>query len=81
MSNEDSGAPRPTRYAAKHRSAKKENTINMAKFPEADARKFRGVFVCRRCKTKRKAPVLGVLAGEIPCRNCGTRKLRVKRKK
>ena len=53
----------------------------MAKFPEADARKFRNVFVCRRCKTKRKAPVLSVLAGQIPCRKCGTRKLRVKRKK
>jgi ribosomal protein L40E len=53
----------------------------MAKFPEADARMFRNVFVCRRCKTKRKAPVLAVLAGHIACRKCGTRKLRTKRKK
>lgn len=53
----------------------------MAKFPEADARMFKDVFVCRRCKTKRKAPVLQVLAGKIACRNCNTRTLRVKRKK
>jgi ribosomal protein L40E len=53
----------------------------MAKFPEADARMFKNVFVCRRCKTKRKAPVLSVLANKIACRNCGTMKLRVKRKK
>ncbi len=53
----------------------------MAKFPEADARKFKDVFVCRRCKAKRKAPVLKVLAGKVACRNCQTKKLRVKRKK
>lgn len=42
---------------------------------------FKNVFVCRRCKAKRKAPVLAVLANQIACRNCNTRKLRVKRKK
>lgn len=53
----------------------------MAKFPEADKRLFDKVFVCKTCKTKRKAPVLKVLAGRIKCRNCGAKKLRVKRKK
>ena len=53
----------------------------MAKFPEAEARKFRGVFVCRRCTGKQKAPVLKILAGRITCRKCGYGKLRVKRKK
>ena len=53
----------------------------MGKFAEADARKFSSVFVCKVCKTKRKAPVLKVLAGRIKCRNCGSKKLRVKRKK
>jgi len=53
----------------------------MAKFPEADSRLFNRVFVCKVCKSKRKAPVLKVLAGRIKCRNCGMKKLRVKRKK
>ena len=53
----------------------------MAKFPEADARKFKNVFVCRCCKAKQKAPVLKILAGKISCRSCGASKLRVKKKK
>jgi ribosomal protein L40E len=53
----------------------------MAKFPEADARMFRGVFVCRRCKTKQKAPVLKILAKKITCRKCGYSQLRIKKKK
>lgn len=53
----------------------------MAKFPEADARIFSSVFVCKTCKSKRKAPVLKVLAGRIKCRNCGAKKLRVKKRK
>lgn len=53
----------------------------MAKFEEADNRLFKSVFVCKVCKTKRKAPVLKVLAGRVRCRNCDSKKLRVKRKK
>ncbi len=53
----------------------------MAKFPEADNRWFKNVFVCRKCKTKNRAPILKVLAGKISCRKCKTKALRPKRKK
>lgn len=53
----------------------------MGKFPEADNRKFKNVFVCKRCKSKLRAPILKVLAGKVRCRSCQTTQLRVKRKK
>lgn len=53
----------------------------MGKFAEADNRMFKNIFVCRRCKSKMKAPILKVLAGKVSCRQCSTKKLRVKRKK
>ena len=53
----------------------------MAKFEEANTRKFKNVFVCKRCKSKIRAPNLKVIEGKINCRNCKTNKLRVKRKK
>jgi ribosomal protein L40E len=48
----------------------------MAKFPEATARLFHGVFVCKKCKTKRKAPVQKVLQGKITCKRCGSKAFR-----
>ncbi len=53
----------------------------MAKFEEAAERKFYNVFVCRRCKSKIRAPNLKVLAGKISCRKCGSSQLKPKRKK
>ncbi len=53
----------------------------MAKFPEADARWFKNIFICRKCKSKTRAPILKVLAGKISCRKCGAKALRTKRKK
>ncbi|MBS3176389.1 50S ribosomal protein L40e [Candidatus Woesearchaeota archaeon] len=53
----------------------------MVKFPEADARMFRGKFVCRRCKTAIHAPIQKVMAGRATCRKCGGHVLRPKRKK
>lgn len=53
----------------------------MVKFPEAEARLYRNVFVCRKCKTKLRAPSLKVSAGRISCRNCGKSALRAVRKK
>ncbi|MBW2972227.1 50S ribosomal protein L40e [Candidatus Woesearchaeota archaeon] len=53
----------------------------MAKFDEAAARKFRNIFVCRRCKSKTRAPNLKVLAGKISCRKCGSKTLKPKRRK
>jgi len=52
----------------------------MAKFPEADVRLFKNVFVCRRCKSKTRAPNLKILAGKITCK-CGSHAFRPLRKK
>ena len=53
----------------------------MAKFEEAAARQFRNIFICRRCKSKIRAPNLKVLAGKISCRKCGSKQLKPKRRK
>jgi len=53
----------------------------MAKFPEAMARQFKNMFVCRRCKTKIRAPNTKVIAGEVKCRRCNSRALRPVRRK
>lgn len=53
----------------------------MVKFPEAQARMFKNAFVCRKCKTKIKAPNIKIIAGEVKCRKCGRRALRPVRKK
>ncbi|MBU0757204.1 MAG: hypothetical protein KKF44_04010 [Nanoarchaeota archaeon] len=53
----------------------------MVKFPEADARWFRNVFVCRKCKTKTKATNMKVLAGKVTCKICGRHAFRPLRKK
>ncbi|MBN2454280.1 50S ribosomal protein L40e [Candidatus Woesearchaeota archaeon] len=53
----------------------------MAKFPEAESRFLRNVFVCRRCKTKIRAPNLKVSQGKVSCRKCGRAVLRPVRKK
>jgi hypothetical protein len=53
----------------------------MAKFPEAEARLFHRVFVCKDCKTKMRAPNLKVLAGKVTCKKCGSHSFRPVRKK
>ena len=53
----------------------------MAKFPEAEARLFEGMFVCRSCKAKIRAGNLRVLAGKVKCRKCGGKELKAVRKK
>ncbi len=53
----------------------------MAKFPEAEARLFRNIFVCRRCKSKVRAPNLKVIAGKVSCRKCKSKVLRPVRRK
>jgi ribosomal protein L40E len=44
-------------------------------------RYFKNIFVCRRCKSKIRAPTLKVIAGEVKCRKCGGKILRPKKKK
>lgn len=53
----------------------------MVKFPEADARMFRNVFVCRKCKAKMRVPSIKVAQGGIRCRKCHSSALRPVRKK
>ncbi len=53
----------------------------MAKVPEAEARMFHNVFVCRVCKSKIRAPVLKVASGKVKCRKCGSKALRPLRKR
>ena len=53
----------------------------MAKIPEAEARLFKRVFICKDCKAKKKADQLNVLDKKVQCRKCGGRNLRVLRKK
>jgi len=53
----------------------------MVKFPEAQARRFKNIFVCRRCKTKIKSESMKVIAGEIKCRKCKSKVLRPIKKK
>jgi len=44
----------------------------MAKFPEAMARMYHNVFVCKKCKTKKKTTITKVLQGKVTCRKCGS---------
>ncbi len=53
----------------------------MAKIPEAEARLFKNVFVCKNCKRKIRAHPLKVFARKVKCRKCGSRDLRPVRKK
>ncbi|MBS3141578.1 50S ribosomal protein L40e [Candidatus Woesearchaeota archaeon] len=53
----------------------------MVKFPEAQVRLFKNVFICRRCKTKQRTQPLRVIQKTISCRKCGCNDLRPVRKK
>ena len=47
----------------------------MAKFPEAQARLFKNVFVCLKCKHKIKGSPVQVKLGEFKCRKCVSHQL------
>ena len=49
-------------------------------FPEAVARLFNRVFVCKKCKSKIRTDYSKVKAGKVKCRKCGSKQLRSKRK-
>lgn len=53
----------------------------MVKFPEAEARRFKNKFVCRRCKAVLRAPSRKVAEGVVKCRNCASKVFKPKRKK
>lgn len=51
----------------------------MGTFPEATARLYGSVYVCRRCESKVKLPINKFLAGKGVCRKCDSKKLRIVR--
>jgi ribosomal protein L40E len=56
----------------------------MATFPEAEARLFKNVYVCKKCESKFKTTIGKVLAGKAVCRSCkskGVRPVRMRSKK
>jgi len=53
----------------------------MVKFPEANARLFYNIFVCKKCKTKMRSRPIKVIQKKLVCRNCGGKNFRVVRKK
>lgn len=53
----------------------------MVKFAEAQARKFRNIFVCKKCSTKIRAQSMKVIQGKIKCRKCNSKRFRSIRKK
>ncbi|HLC56767.1 MAG TPA: 50S ribosomal protein L40e [Candidatus Nanoarchaeia archaeon] len=48
----------------------------MSKFPEAQARLFKNVFVCKKCKTKQRTTMQKILKGRVACKRCGCKFLR-----
>ncbi len=48
----------------------------MAKFEEASKRLFGRVYVCRKCKKKKKFEPAKVIAKQAVCKNCGSRAFR-----
>ena len=48
----------------------------MVKSVEASLRLFQGVFVCRKCKTKKRTSMHRILKGKVKCRRCGGKAFR-----
>lgn len=48
----------------------------MAKFEEASKRLFSRVYVCRKCKKKKRIEPTKVTAKTVVCKNCGSRAFR-----
>jgi ribosomal protein L40E len=53
----------------------------MVKFPEANARLFKDIFICLACKSRTRTSNMKVMAGKASCRKCGGKTLRPIRKK
>ena len=53
----------------------------MAKFPEAHARLYKNIFICKKCKSKIRANNMKVIQGRISCRKCASKALRTVRMK
>jgi len=49
----------------------------MVRFPEATARLFHGVFVCKKCRSRKKADIRKILLNRVTCRRCGGKSFRI----
>ncbi|HDD45865.1 MAG TPA: 50S ribosomal protein L40e [Candidatus Aenigmarchaeota archaeon] len=46
------------------------------RFPEAEERLFKRVFICMKCGARIRADVVKVKAGKVKCRKCKRKQLR-----
>jgi len=53
----------------------------MAKIPEAQARLFKNIFICKDCSSRLRTDSLRVLGGKVKCRKCAGKKFRPIKKK
>jgi len=53
----------------------------MVKFPEGQARKYKNIFVCKKCSTKIRAHSMKIIQGKVKCRRCNSKRFRAVRKK
>ena len=53
----------------------------MVKFPEGQARKYRNIYICKKCSTKIRAESMKIIQGKVKCRRCQSKKFRSVRKK
>jgi DNA-directed RNA polymerase subunit RPC12/RpoP len=52
----------------------------VAKFKEAETRKIKNIYVCKRCKTKQRTIPQKVVLKTVKCRNCNGKDFRALRK-
>ena len=52
----------------------------MTKIPEAMARLFNRVWVCRKCKATIRGDSVKIRAGKVKCRKCQCKNFRIKTK-
>ncbi|MBT4174139.1 hypothetical protein HOC80_03600 [archaeon] len=53
----------------------------MARFEETADRKFRRIFICKKCKAKIRTDISRVLQRKVKCRNCQCKDFRPVRTK
>ncbi|MFH1972618.1 MAG: hypothetical protein ABIJ18_04035 [archaeon] len=54
----------------------------MARFEATQARLYKRIFVCKKCKTKIRTDINRVLQKKVKCRNCQSKEMRpIKTKK
>lgn len=53
----------------------------MAKIPAAQARLYKNIFVCKKCKSKIRADPRKIIEGKVRCRKCGKSAFRAIKKK